>query len=508
MVAKESGRDLIEFNASDVRSKKALQNGLGDITGSQSINFGTKTKQTKKSRCIIMDEVDGMGAGDRSGMSELIQMIKKSKVPIICICNDRQSQKMKSLLPYCMDLRFKRPTKFAMANRALRIAKMEGLDVEKNAAEAIAQSCGNDVRQVLNCLQMWAQKKNTDGSQNRLTYKGLKDREKAINKDEILRVSLFDAAKTIIEGRKGLAGCDGKTQRDNLYKRTDSFFVDYSLTGLLVQQNYLKAMISQRVAVKGKSDEEEAFLERQHEAAMSMSDYAVVEHEIRSGDLNWSLLPTCSVLTVKTGYHVGGEAGAFLPGFPEFTSWMGKNSTKGKRMRLLSELQYHMNYKITGDSKELRLSYLPVLREHILRFFKSEDESGVAEAIALMDEYGLSRDDVLDKFDEFKMGKNAQSFSDLDSKQKAAFTRQYNKGTHKSQALVSEQGGPATGKKKKGQKVDKDPADLDAIDEDVADAEESDADDEEELKKLREKFAKKGRKAAAKKKAKTKTKVN
>lgn len=111
-MAKEDNRDLLEFNASDARSKKALQNNLGDITGSQALNFGVpKNKNAaaskKQLRCIIMDEVDGMGAGDRSGMAELIQMIKKSKVPIICICNDRQSQKMKSLLPYCMDLRFK-----------------------------------------------------------------------------------------------------------------------------------------------------------------------------------------------------------------------------------------------------------------------------------------------------------------------------------------------------------------------------------------------------------------
>ena len=50
--------------------------------------MGDKKKSSKKKapvqkRVIIMDEVDGMGAGDRSGMSELIQMIKKSKVPIV-----------------------------------------------------------------------------------------------------------------------------------------------------------------------------------------------------------------------------------------------------------------------------------------------------------------------------------------------------------------------------------------------------------------------------------------
>jgi replication factor C subunit 1 len=100
VVARENGRDVLEFNASDIRSKKALQEQVGDITGSSTLQFSTAKAKTK--RCIIMDEVDGMGAGDRSGVSELIQMIKKTKVPIICICNDRQSQKLKSLIPYCM----------------------------------------------------------------------------------------------------------------------------------------------------------------------------------------------------------------------------------------------------------------------------------------------------------------------------------------------------------------------------------------------------------------------
>ena len=93
LVARESGRDVLELNASDARSKKALGEALGDVTGSQVLSFdnmgdkkkGSKKKAPVQKRCIIMDEVDGMGAGDRSGMSELIQMIKKSKVPIVSI---------------------------------------------------------------------------------------------------------------------------------------------------------------------------------------------------------------------------------------------------------------------------------------------------------------------------------------------------------------------------------------------------------------------------------------
>lgn len=55
-----------------------------------------------------MDEVDGMSGGDRGGSVELAAMIKKSKIPIICICNDVRSQKVAPILRVCYDARFKR----------------------------------------------------------------------------------------------------------------------------------------------------------------------------------------------------------------------------------------------------------------------------------------------------------------------------------------------------------------------------------------------------------------
>ena len=55
-----------------------------------------------------MDEVDGMSAGDRGGSAELIQLIKKTATPIICICNDHSSPKMRTLANHCLDLRFRR----------------------------------------------------------------------------------------------------------------------------------------------------------------------------------------------------------------------------------------------------------------------------------------------------------------------------------------------------------------------------------------------------------------
>lgn len=39
----------------------------------------------------------------------MIGLIKNSKIPIICMCNDRNHQKIRSLANYCFDLRFQRP---------------------------------------------------------------------------------------------------------------------------------------------------------------------------------------------------------------------------------------------------------------------------------------------------------------------------------------------------------------------------------------------------------------
>ena len=68
---------------------------------------------------LIMDEVDGMSAGDRGGVADLIASIKISKIPIICICNDRYSQKLKSLVNYCLAFNYRKPTKQQVGLRLL-----------------------------------------------------------------------------------------------------------------------------------------------------------------------------------------------------------------------------------------------------------------------------------------------------------------------------------------------------------------------------------------------------
>lgn len=94
-----------------------------------------------------MDEIDGCGASDRGGIAQLIQVIKGSKTPIICICNDRQSRKLQTLITYCYDLRFLAPTPESIMTRLRAIADNEHLSItDETLRHLITSSGGADIR--------------------------------------------------------------------------------------------------------------------------------------------------------------------------------------------------------------------------------------------------------------------------------------------------------------------------------------------------------------------------
>ncbi|WRX12715.1 BRCT domain - like 6 [Theobroma cacao] len=112
--------DVYPVNASDSRGKAdaKISKGIGgsnansikELVSNEALSVNMDRSKHVKT-VLIMDEVDGMSAGDRGGIADLIASIKISKIPIICICNDRYSQKLKSLVNYCLLLSFRKPTK-------------------------------------------------------------------------------------------------------------------------------------------------------------------------------------------------------------------------------------------------------------------------------------------------------------------------------------------------------------------------------------------------------------
>merc|ERR1719160_1075000 len=96
------------------------------LAGNQTLKLGSNQSSSLQRAVIIMDECDGMTGGDKGGNKALEQMIKNTRNPIICICNDRQDPGVRDLASHCLDLKFKRPENLAVAKRIKAILEGEG----------------------------------------------------------------------------------------------------------------------------------------------------------------------------------------------------------------------------------------------------------------------------------------------------------------------------------------------------------------------------------------------
>ncbi|GLB33214.1 putative replication factor C subunit 1 [Lyophyllum shimeji] len=425
MCARLEGYTPIELNASDTRSKKLVENGMninntsldGYIKGTHDalaagVPFTDRT-------CLIMDEVDGMSAGDRGGVGALNALIKKTKIPIICIANDRQAQKLKPLMATTYNMSFSRPQAAAVRSRILTIAFKEKMKIPANVIDQLITSSQSDIRQVLNMLSTWKLSSDT------MNFDEAKTLAKMNEKYSIM--SPFDITSKMLGPYLFSA-----TSRETLGDKMELYFQDHSFIPLFIQENYLKTQPAKLRDLEG-PEKTLKQLELMDCAASSISDGDLVDAQIHGPEQHWGLMPlhaVCSAVRPAsflygTGAHYGG------PGAMSFPQWLGQNSKLGKLSRQLTDVQIRMRLKVSGDKAEIRQSYIPALFPHIVKPLMDEGTSAVDEVIERMDEYYLSKEDwdtvvelgVDEQRDEVVMKK-------ISSATKSALTRKYNGSEH------------------------------------------------------------------------------
>ncbi|KAJ1393798.1 Strictosidine synthase, conserved region [Sesbania bispinosa] len=371
LVCQELGFQAIEVNASDSRGKADSKIEKG-ISGSNSNSIkelvtnealSTDMDRSKHSKTVlIMDEVDGMSAGDRGGIADLIASIKISKIPIICICNDRYSQKLKSLVNYCLLLSFRKPTKQQMAKKLMDVAKAEGLQVNEIALEELAERVNGDMRMALNQLHYMSL------SMSVINYDDIRQRFLTNAKDE--DISPFTAVDKIF----GFNG--GKLKMD---ERISLSMSDPDLVPLLIQCYKRMNLIAR--------------------AAESIADGDIVNVQIRRYR-QWQLSQTSSVAScIIPASLLHGQREILEQGernFNRFGGWLGKNSTMGKNMRLLDDLHVHIlaSRESSSGRDTIRLEYLTLLLRQLtepLRVLPKVE--AVQKVVEFMNTYSISQED-------------------------------------------------------------------------------------------------------------------
>ncbi|KAI9820621.1 MAG: hypothetical protein M1827_004990 [Pycnora praestabilis] len=488
LAARLEGFDVVESNASDTRSKKLVESGLKGILDTTSLlgyfaGEGKKVEAVKKKLVLIMDEVDGMSAGDRGGVGALAAVCKKTSIPMILICNDRKLPKMRPFDHVTYDLPFRRPTTNDIRSRIMTICYREGLKMPPSVIDALIEGSHADIRQIINMIST------AKLDQDAMDFDQSKSMSQAWQKHVILKP--WDIVSKLLGG-----GLFHPNSKATLNDKIELYFNDHEFSYLMLQENYLGTSPILAQAYSGK-ERSLKLLELADNAAESISDGDLVDRMIHGPQQQWSLMPTHAVFsTVRPASFISGSMAGH--GQTRFTQWLGNNSKLGKLTRFVKEIQGHMRLRASGDRHEIRQQYLPTLWYQLIKKLETEGKECVPDVIELMDSYFLTKDDW-DAILELGLGPMDMDAVKLESQAKATFTRLYNQQSHplpfmKASNVVAPK------------KSSKDKPDLEEAIDESDDGEEliveADAqEDDEELDLSKDKYVKAPKKKAAAKKA-------
>ncbi|OJJ47120.1 hypothetical protein ASPZODRAFT_166366 [Penicilliopsis zonata CBS 506.65] len=486
LIANLEGYDVVETNASDTRSKKLVENGLLGVLDTTSLSgyfsgTGKKIDSEKKNLVLIMDEVDGMSAGDRGGVGALAAIAKKTQIPLILICNERRLPKMKPFDNITYELPFRRPTAEQIRARLSTICFREGLKIPPQVLDSLIEGTHADIRQVINMLST------VKLDQKNLDYEKGKEMSKAWEKHIILKP--WDIVGKILS-----AQMFSPSSKATLNDKSELYFNDHEFSYLMLQENYLKTNPALAANYQGK-ERKLKLLELADNAASSISDGDLVDRMIHGTQQQWSLMPTHAMFSfVRPASFMYGN----MMERPGFTSWLGQNSKQGKLWRYVKEIQGHMRLRATGDRDEIRQQYIPCLWDQIVRKLMDEGKEGVGSIIDFMDSYFLTREDW-DALVELGLGPMDQSVVKLETQTKAAFTRVYNQRSHplpfvKASNVIA----PKNTAKEKPDLEDA----IDESDDEVVEEDTKEEDDSEELDLKKDKYVSVPKKKGAAGKAK------
>ena len=309
-----------------------------------------------------MEEADGC---DRGGAAELAVLIQKSPTPIICIANDARA--VASLAKVCLHVKVSRVSKGVIAAAMEVIAKKEKVSVTRQELEKMVEESGNDIRSVLNQLQM-------RGSGAAV----------AAEKDATLRMDLFSATQRLMS-QKRLPWTEAE----------DLVYVDSHMVPLMVQEAYLSASRS---------------LEEAAMAADRISEGDLIQRRLLSSQ-DWSLLPSVVAGTVSVAKTVGGPAPFQI--FPKILGKMSSKRAQETRLHTIGRAR-----KISGAS--FRLEEADSMYSILARPLLVEPPL-LADTVARLDAIGLTRDDLMESIE------GVVRPLGISTKTRSAFTRLYNK---------------------------------------------------------------------------------
>ncbi len=150
-LANDFNMEVIETNASDTRTRNALENKLKETTKSRGImDFITESKE----KLILIDEIDGIyGVQDRGAIPTVINLIQNTQFPII-MCSNEYKSNLQPLYNKIKRFEVHPLPKKEVIKIVQNVLKKEKITTLKNEdLELIIDKNNGDLRGVINDIQ-------------------------------------------------------------------------------------------------------------------------------------------------------------------------------------------------------------------------------------------------------------------------------------------------------------------------------------------------------------------
>jgi len=272
LILKKHDYNIIHLSTDDERNKEYIN---------QTIKPLLKTKKTVNGQenCLVVEDIDS-SSGDYGFISCLLECIKDTQIPIICICDDRYSQNIKPILTYCYDIKLKPPSFNEVYPLIYKIVTTENIKISKMGVDKLYEESNGDIRFIINTLQL-----------------GLKKGDTSKN---IQSANIFEIAGKLL------------SQESNLEEKNRYYWMAEDINTLMVQENYISSTLTTRDDIKR--------LENIAYSADAFSDVDLIDSVF-----NFELQPYVAMNTIRATTKCTKRGQIKFPQFLGRTSTINKN---------------------------------------------------------------------------------------------------------------------------------------------------------------------------------------
>jgi len=288
LILKKHDYNIIDLSLEDERDKDYMNNVIKPIL---------KTKKTfdGQENVLVVSEIDA--GGDYGFISCLTECIKDTKIPIICICNNRYDQSIKPILNYCFDIKMTKPSYQEVYRLLYNIVVTEKIKIKEQELKELYDQSNGDIRFIINTLQFGMRKSNKN----------------------IQSSNVFDTTGKLL------------SMDETIDSKYETYWLENDLHPLMIHENYISNILSINHELKR--------LDNLSYSADALSDADLFETKVNMA--NWEFAPHVALSVINATSKCNKKT---MIKFPQF---LGRISTMYKNKR--DKINYE-DVKFFGDT--------------------------------------------------------------------------------------------------------------------------------------------------------------